>query len=99
MTKMEKFKNWVKKNPDVIPVVTTATAVTGFVVIVVVASVKQQKTSAADLIVARENLKAWLISATEWLNEETAKGNAVYRLDDGSYLTVPYDTKRELVIL
>ena len=85
------IKTWMQNHPDQILIATAGVIATGLIVVAVVASEKDQKRAVAAY-------NGWVDDMNKWLNEETAKGNHVYRLDDGSYLTVPSESKQERVL-
>jgi len=92
MTEMKKsIKEWVANHPQEILVATaTVATIGGFVVLVIYSGKEQNK--------AIEAYNTWVDDMNKWLNEETEKGNYVYLLDDGTYLTVPTDAKQERVL-
>lgn len=93
--KKEAVKGWMKDHKEAILVVTVYVTVIGGVVVASIASSKQ---ASKDYDKAVENFKIWLEDMAQWVNEEHAKGNIIYELADGAYLTVPSDAKQEIVL-
>lgn len=91
MTKMQKFKSWMKSHPDEIAFTTiTVGSIAAFVALVVYAT-KVEKTMEIDWA-------AHVADVTAWTNEQLANGNQIYALADGRYLTVAADALQEIVV-
>lgn len=92
MPDKQKVAAWFKEHQEVVAVGTVYATIIGGVVILAVVSSKDQKKAIAAY-------NAWVEGANNWLNEQTAKGNYVYQLADGSYLTVASAAQQERVLL
>lgn len=97
-TKMQKFKSWVKKHEEDIVAGTVFTATAGFVAVVIVAAFKEQNKLEREAAEARQQYNDWVDEMNHWIVDETNKGNDIYALDDGTYLVVPHESEKTLVI-
>lgn len=97
MTKKEKIKQFVQEHQVEIFYTTVTTAAIGLYAFAV-ANAKHGAEKANEL--AREAVKArnaWADSENKWLDEQEANGNAIYLLQDWTYLLVPKDSPREWI--
>jgi hypothetical protein len=78
----QKFKRWVKQNPDAIIVGGVFTLIIGLSIWAVIADTKAMELEAREYDEYLKNL-------SEWIRHENALGKAVYQLMDGSYISVP----------
>lgn len=89
--KKQKIKKWIKIHQEEILYSTVFVSVTGAVIALGVAAVKEQNK-------AIEAYNTWATSVNNWLNEEEETGNDVYLLADQSFLTIPKDSPAKRVI-
>ena len=97
MTKKQKIKNWLKNHPDQVGAITATLVGTSMLVALIAASVQQQKTAVKKQKDAIAAHNTWADNFTQWINDETVKGNFIYQLGDGSYLTVPASSEQVIV--
>lgn len=77
----QKFKRWVKQNPDAIVVGGIFTVIIGLTVWAVIADTKAMQLEALEYEEYMKNL-------SEWIRHENSLGKSVYQLMDGSYIAV-----------
>jgi hypothetical protein len=77
----QKFKRWVKQNPDAIVVGGIFTLIIGLTVWAVIADAKAIHLEELEYEEYMKNLG-------EWIRHENSLGKSVYQLMDGSYIAV-----------
>ena len=97
MTKMQKFKSWVKENSENIVAGSVFILFGAGFVAVLVAAVKDENSRHAEETAAWNEIIAHEAEVDATLVDEHNAGNFVYALMDGTYLAVPAGSSQKLI--